>query len=164
MLTVSCHCGKVTLELPRAPRALTQCNCSICRRYGALWAYFRRSSVRVRAARGSLVSYSWRNKVREFRHCRFCGCVTHYQQRVKKRDGSDTLAVNLRNVDQPGLIATVPIKLLDGAASWKFLEHRPQPFLLRSPTERPRGATRDEGDGVHRPPDAPRVARSQVRC
>jgi hypothetical protein len=48
--------------------------------------------------------------------------------------------VNLRNVDRPELIATVPIKLLDGAASWKFLEHRRQPFLLRSPTERPRVA------------------------
>jgi hypothetical protein len=162
MLTVSCHCGSVTLELPRAPRALTQCNCSICRRYGALWAYFRRRSVRVRAARGALVSYTWRNKVREFRHCRICGCVTHYQQRVKKRDGSDTLAVNVRNVDQAELIATVPIKLLDGAASWKFLEHRPQPFLLRSPTERARGAMSDEGRVARPTPRARRVARSQV--
>ena len=138
MLTVSCHCGKVKLELPRAPRALTQCNCSVCRRYGALWAYFRRRSVRVRAAPAALASYSWRNKVREFRHCRTCGCITHYQQRKKKPDGSDTLAVNMRNVDQPELIAKVPIKLLDRAASWKVLEHQPQPFLLRSPTERKR--------------------------
>jgi hypothetical protein len=164
MLTASCHCGKVTLELPRAPRVLTQCNCSICRRYGALWAYFRRRSVRVRAARDSLVSYSWRNNVREFRHCRICGCVTHYQQRVKKPDGSDTLAVNLRNVDRPELIATVPIKLLDGAASWKCLEHRAQPFLLRSPTERPPSTTRDEGEGVRRTPGVRSVARSQMRC
>jgi len=137
MLTVSCHCGKVTLELPRAPRALTQCNCSICRRYGAFWAYFRRGSVRVRAAPNALASYSWGNKVREFRHCRSCGCLTHYQRRAKKRDGSDTLAVNLRNVDQPELIAKVPIKLLDGARSWKFLEQRRQPFLLRSPASTP---------------------------
>ena len=133
VLTASCHCGMVTLELPRAPRTLTQCNCSICRRYGALWAYFRRGAVRVRAPRSALVSYTWRNKVREFRHCRTCGCLTHYQQRVKKRDGSDTLAVNMRNADQPDLIALVPIKLLDGAGAWKVLEQRPQPFLLRSP-------------------------------
>jgi hypothetical protein len=141
MLTVSCHCGNVTLELPRAPRALTQCNCSICRRYGALWAYFLRRSVRIHAAPGALASYSWHNKVREYRRCHSCGCVTHYQRRVKKSDGSDTLAVNVRNVDQPELIAMVPIKLLDGARSGNLLEHRPQPFLLRSPGARNRSRT-----------------------
>jgi hypothetical protein len=133
MLTASCHCGAVTLRFRRTPRAITQCNCSICRRYGALWGYFRRSSVSVSAAKKALASYTWRNRVREFWHCRTCGCLTHYEQRVKKPDGSDTLAVNLRNVDQPEQIAAVPIKLLDGAGSWKFLEQRPQPFLLRSP-------------------------------
>ena len=138
MLTASCHCGKVTLELRRAPRALTQCNCSICRRYGALWGYFRRRSVLVRAARSALASYSWGNQVREFRHCRSCGCLTHYQHRLKKRDGSDTLAVNMRNVDQPELIATAQITLLDGAGSWKALEQRPQPYLLHSPPKRKR--------------------------
>src|SRR5262245_45867586 len=104
MLTASCHCGSVTLELPRPPRTLTQCNCSICRRYGALWAYYRRRSVRVKAAPEALVTYLWRKQVREFQHCKRCGCVTHYQHRVKRQDGTDTLAVNVRNVDQPELV------------------------------------------------------------
>ena len=133
MLTVSCHCGSVTLELPRPPRTLTQCNCSICRRYGALWAYYRRRSIRVNAPKSARVSYSWRNRVREFWHCRRCGCVTHYQQRLKREDASDTLAVNMRNVDQPELVAAARVKLLDGAGSWKFLEERRQPYLLCSP-------------------------------
>ena len=29
MLTGTCHCGAVTIELARRPRSLTQCTCSI---------------------------------------------------------------------------------------------------------------------------------------
>ena len=38
-LTASCHCGAVRIEVQRAPRTLTGCNCSVCRRHGALWAH-----------------------------------------------------------------------------------------------------------------------------
>lgn len=123
-LTVSCHCGIVRLELPRLPRSLTQCNCSICRRYGALWAYFRRRSVRVIAARSALASYTWRNRVRQYRHCKRCGCVTHYQQRVRRPDGTDIVAVNLRNIDDPERVAQVRTRLLDGAKTWRMLGER----------------------------------------
>lgn len=47
MIAGTCHCGAVRIEIPRRPRTLTDCNCSICRRYGALWAYDKASTVRV---------------------------------------------------------------------------------------------------------------------
>jgi hypothetical protein len=141
-LTLSCHCGKVTLELARAPRSLTQCNCSICRRYGVLWAYYRRGSVRVSGGKGALATYSWRNRVREYHRCKVCGCVTHYEYRSRKRaDGSDTVAVNMRNVDDPERLAHVPIQLLDGAKTWQTLEKRAQPGLLGGGRPRGRKAT-----------------------
>lgn len=133
MYSATCHCGAVTLELRRKPRKLTQCNCSLCRRYGALWAYSQRKSVRVRADRSALARYSWQNELLEFFHCKTCGCVTHYERTKKRADGSDMGAVNLRNIDDPALIADVPIRLLDGASSWKTLEEQPQPCLLQSP-------------------------------
>src|SRR5437763_8152672 len=37
MLSATCHCGSVRIHVRRAPRTVTHCNCSICRRYGALW-------------------------------------------------------------------------------------------------------------------------------
>ena len=37
MLTATCHCGAVRVDVPRRPRSLTNCNCSVCRRYGTLW-------------------------------------------------------------------------------------------------------------------------------
>jgi hypothetical protein len=51
----TCHCGNVTWTLDTPPESVTACNCTICRRYGALWAYgyirhdgeFHRNSVEL---------------------------------------------------------------------------------------------------------------------
>ena len=40
MLTGSCHCGTVKIQVPRKPRSLTSCNCSICRRHGGIFGYY----------------------------------------------------------------------------------------------------------------------------
>jgi hypothetical protein len=133
MVTASCHCGAVRLEMARTPRKLTQCNCSICRRYGAIWAYYRRKSVRVVCARNALSLYTWRNETLQFYRCKKCGSVTHHEQMRKRSDGTDTLAVNVRNIDNPAAIADLPIKLLDGASSWKVLGEGAQPDLFSSP-------------------------------
>ena len=53
MLTGACHCGAVRVTIPRKPRAVTDCNCSICRRYGVLWAYYKLPTVSVEAKRGA---------------------------------------------------------------------------------------------------------------
>ena len=135
MYTVSCHCGAVTLELQKKPRQLTQCNCSICRRYGALWAYFQRKSVRVTAKKNALQSYSWKDKRFEFFRCATCGCITHYERTDRRKDGSDMGAVNFRNIDNPAIAATLPIRLLDGASSWTVLDKAIQPYLLQSPSQ-----------------------------
>ena len=42
-------------------------------------------------------------------------------------------AVNLRNIDDPAITARLPIRLLDGASTWKVLDESVQPHLLRSP-------------------------------
>lgn len=125
MLTATCHCGKVKLETPRRPRKLTQCNCSVCRRYGAIWGYFRRKAVRVSDEQGALVGYSWGRANLEFHHCGICGCVTHHSRVRRREDGTDTLAINLRNADDPNLVADLPVRMLDGADTWNVLEECP---------------------------------------
>ncbi len=131
MLIASCHCGAISLEVARKPRKLTQCNCSICRRYGAIWAYYSRKSVRVICERDALSVYTWRNGTLEFYHCKCCGYVTHHERATKRSDGSDTLAVNARNMD-PEVVASIPIKMLDGASTWKVIDECVQPNLFRS--------------------------------
>jgi len=118
-LVASCHCGAVRIEVRRLVRTLTRCNCSICRRYGALWAYYSPRSVRIQAPRGGLAKYSWKRRIRDYFRCARCGCVTHYAYRRQAR--RTTLAVNAANFE-PALLAGVRIRHLDGAGSWKFLD------------------------------------------
>ncbi len=33
----ACHCGRVTFELQARLETVIDCNCSLCRRRGALW-------------------------------------------------------------------------------------------------------------------------------
>src|SRR5262249_28731357 len=48
-------------------------------------------------------------------------------------DGSGWFAINVRNIDDPVLVAGLPIKMLDGASTWKVLGEHIQPDLFRSP-------------------------------
>ena len=100
-------------------RTLTSCNCSICRRYGALWAYYAASSVKIEAPKGGLAKYSWNRKIRAYYRCKKCGCVTHYAYRRKRRN--TTVAVNAVNFE-PAALVGARIRHLDGAATWRFLD------------------------------------------
>ena len=135
MITASCHCGAVKLEIARRPRKLTVCNCSICRRYGAIWAYFQRKSVNVVCGDTALEAYTWRNRTLEFYRCTTCGCVTHHERSNKRTDATDTRAVNMRNVDDLSTVCDLPIRLLDGASSWEVVDEKAMPGLFRGWTK-----------------------------
>lgn len=119
MIAASCHCGAVRVEVPRKPRRLTNCNCSICRRYGSLWAYYKASEVRVMAAPGATADYAWGDKSLRFVRCSTCGCITHWAP-MDPEKGSK-MGVNARNFE-PDAIASVRVRRLDGASTWKFLD------------------------------------------
>ena len=119
MLTASCHCGAVVIEMSRKPRTVTRCTCSICRRYAAQWAYCTRKSARVIAAPGATTAYLWNDRVIEFHHCNTCGCLTHYEDADKSEGGR--IAVNTRMM-APDDIAGLRIRTFDGAETWKYLD------------------------------------------
>lgn len=118
-LVASCHCGAVRVDLPELPAAVTECNCSICRRYGALWAYYTREQVTLHAAADQLASYSWGDQQIEFCHCRRCGCLTHYASVEQGPDGR--VAVNARMLPRQ-LTAALTVRHFDGAESWQYLD------------------------------------------
>lgn len=117
-LTASCHCGAVTMEALVEPPSITECNCSICRRYGAKWAYFTNRTVRLNTAPDSVTAYSWGDHDIEFFHCSTCGCMTHYESTDKS--GEWRVAINTRMMD-PAVINRLPVRYFDGASSWTFL-------------------------------------------
>jgi hypothetical protein len=110
----------VRIDMRRKPRSLTECNCSICRRYGAIWAYFARKSVDYHYLPGAVAPYIWGNKGIEFFHCTGCGCVTHYE-RTKKQGEETRVGVNVRNVD-PEALDSIRVRKLDGASTWKTVK------------------------------------------
>jgi hypothetical protein len=119
VLKTTCHCGAVSITIPRAPETLTQCDCSICRRYGTLWAYYPGSQVRVAATPGATSGYSWGSKSLRFIRCSTCGCVTHWEPTGP--GGSGRIGVNARNFE-PHELGPVRIRLLDGASTWKYVD------------------------------------------
>jgi hypothetical protein len=119
MLTASCHCEAVRIELADLPATVTECNCSICRRYGALWAYYTRDQVRFHANRDALCAYAWGDRTIEFRFCRHCGCLTHYESVDEHQDSR--VAVNARMLP-PELIKPLAVRHFDGAESRRYAE------------------------------------------
>jgi hypothetical protein len=115
MIESSCVCGAVRLAISRAPDELVDCNCSICRRYAALWAYYPLKDVIVPA--GLTDVFMLGPKKIEFHRCKICGCVTHWSP----RDRRDEMGVNARMMD-PEVLARAHVRHLDGANTWKYLD------------------------------------------
>jgi hypothetical protein len=119
MLTASCHCGAVIVQVPHKPECLTVCNCSLCRRYGVLWAYYKDAVVQLTAGPGATDEYIWGQKTQKFIRCQECGCVMQWK---KLKIGEDTrTGVNARNFE-PSVWEAIKIRRLDGADTWKYLD------------------------------------------
>jgi hypothetical protein len=119
MISTTCHCGAVTIQIPHRPETLTNCDCSICRRYGALWAYYTRDEVKITAKSGTTSAYTWGRKTIQFVRCNACGCVTHWEPTVPER--GPRIGVNARNFE-PDQLGVMRIRRLDGAVTEKYLD------------------------------------------
>ncbi|WAJ72375.1 GFA family protein [Catenovulum adriaticum] len=117
MFKASCHCGEIKIKSQKTPDSITSCNCSLCNKIGALWAYFTKEDVIIKAPTPTN-EYQWGKKRRTYHTCKKCGCTTHYTQ--LRDDGTNRVAVNSRMVD-PNFIQSVPIKYFDGANTFKYI-------------------------------------------
>ncbi len=107
-----CHCHSVTWTLLQDVESVTACNCSLCSRYGALWAYgYLGYGV---TTSGDTKSYTRDRQVLEFHFCINCGCLAYYLARSKDSEGRLKIAVNLRMVDDPGAIMNLEVEHFDG--------------------------------------------------
>jgi len=120
VLKGQCHCGNIAFTVDQTPETLTECNCSMCNRYGSQWAYFKPSEVTITVRDTHTNTYRWGDESIDFHHCPNCGCITHYTG-TGKGEPMDRLAVNARmcSLDQT---KGIPIRHFDGADTWKFLD------------------------------------------
>jgi len=113
----SCHCGAVHWQFDELPESATACNCTVCRRYGVLWAYdFENEGITVS---GQTKTYI-RGKAIEFHFCPSCGCVAYWRAQAIDKDGRRRIAVNLR-LTEPEPIAKLPIDHFDGLVTFEDL-------------------------------------------
>jgi len=106
----SCHCGAINITIENDPVEASECNCSICRRSGALWAYASPARVMVT---GEGIGYVHGDRMLTLFHCSTCGVITHWSQ---IDPDYDRMGINLRLFD-PGLWEALPRQFIDGA-SW----------------------------------------------
>jgi hypothetical protein len=105
MIQGSCHCGAVQWRFDVTPESATACNCTVCRRYGVLWAYdYDGERIHVSGptkvyVRGTYIG---------FHFCPECGCVAYWRSLQPDPEGRRRIAVNLR-LAEPELVAALPI-------------------------------------------------------
>ncbi|MFN9745340.1 MAG: GFA family protein [Betaproteobacteria bacterium] len=80
---LSCHCGAVVLEL-ELPEGIVnprRCDCSMCRRRGAIVASVPLDGIRVVQGQEQLRLYQFNTRVARHYFCAVCGIYTHHQRR-----------------------------------------------------------------------------------
>jgi len=118
MIEGSCLCGAVTWAFDGVPESATACNCSACRRYGALWAYdYEGGKIRVS---GTTNVYKRAKASLGFHFCPSCACVTHWRALGVDETGKRRIAVNLRLADLER-VGTIVLEHFDGHNSFEDL-------------------------------------------
>lgn len=116
MIRATCHCGAIELVAP-APTEVTDCNCSICRRYGVLWAYYEPKDVEL-AGTGRTDIYMWDDRSIAFHRCATCGCVCCWMAVDPERK---RMGINARLMDL-SVLGAVRVRRLDGAGTEEYID------------------------------------------
>lgn len=81
----SCHCGRIRFEvdLPDGLVDPRHCNCSMCRRRGAVVATARLGQLRILSGAEELQTYQFNTRTAKHHFCPKCGIYTHHQRRSR---------------------------------------------------------------------------------
>ena len=105
----SCHCGAVVLELdlPNGIVNPRRCDCSLCRRRGAIVASVPLAGIRVVKGEASLKLYQFNTRTAKHYFCAVCGVYTHHQRRSNPSEYGYNVAC-LEGIN-PFLLPDVPV-------------------------------------------------------
>ena len=106
-----CHCGRVTITLPRKPDDVTHCNCSLCTKTGFQGVYFPSRELIIEGELDSYVRSDSNPACIAQHRCRHCGIITHWTPLTDPPH--DRIGVNAR-LFEPGTFDDVPVKHVDG--------------------------------------------------
>jgi hypothetical protein len=82
LLKGSCHCGAVKFEVRTALTPASRCNCSLCRRKGALMSPpFAAADLKIVQGEEALTLYQFNTRVAKHYFCKHCGIYPFHQTR-----------------------------------------------------------------------------------
>jgi hypothetical protein len=97
MLIGTCHCGACSWSLDGDPGSITACNCTLCVRYGALWAYdYEGERISISGDTSVYTRVGKADPALEIHFCSICGCVLCWRGLRLEEGGRRRLAVNVR--------------------------------------------------------------------
>jgi hypothetical protein len=108
-----CHCGAIRVEMTTALAAhelpLRACQCSFCRRHGALTTSDPEGRLHIEATPGSVNRYRFGLGVTDFLLCAECGV---YVAATMEVEGRLTAVLNLAGVGLPGFEDRTPTAMI----------------------------------------------------
>jgi hypothetical protein len=103
------------------PGTITACNCTLCRRYGALWAYdYEGERIAITGPTEAYVRVQKTEPSLEIRFCPRCANVLCWRGLKLDRDGRRRMAVNVR-LAPPEAVETLAIDHFDGLTTFEDL-------------------------------------------
>ncbi len=113
----SCHCGAIQFEIdaPTKIEAIV-CNCSICKKSGALHLIVPLRQFRLLQGEAALSSYRFNTGVANHTFCNTCGIKPFYTP----RSNPDGISINVHCLDTP--IDEVNVVDFDGQ-NWEQYAH-----------------------------------------
>jgi hypothetical protein len=106
----SCHCGQVAFEIEGELTKVTECNCSICSRKGALLWGVSPDRFRLLTLPEKMATYTFGENTIKHRFCPACG-IHPFAEGI--RSGSPMVMVNVRCLEGVEL-TSLPVKHFDG--------------------------------------------------
>ena len=83
MKKLLCHCGRVKAEINLTGnfKKVLKCNCSICKRKGAVMTMVKNEDFKITKGKEVLKLYQFHTKVAKHYFCSNCGIYTHHNPR-----------------------------------------------------------------------------------
>ena len=113
----SCHCGAVSFEVRTTLSPAMRCNCSLCRRKGAVMASVEPQDFKLLSGEEQLGLYQFNTNTAKHYFCKVCGIYTFHRPRSNPNiyrvnvgclDGVDPFALEIGLNDGAKLSTVTP--------------------------------------------------------
>lgn len=93
----SCHCGCIAFDLDLDVSEAPKCNCTICAKLGAVWAYASKTKFTLTSCEAKQGHYQFAKKHLHHRFCTACGVESYAEDTAP--DGTAAVGINLRCIE-----------------------------------------------------------------